>query len=84
VTAFRGLRVVHTVGVAVTLTDRPLAVLSISCGLAHLFATLYVVFAVDDQLIFNVINVANVCLSYFPTVALLLFLLASVILPVVF
>jgi hypothetical protein len=82
--AFRGLRVVYTVGVVVTLTDCLLAVLSISYGLARLFATLYVIFAVDDQPIFNVINVANVCLSYFPTVALLVFLLASVILPVVF
>ena len=75
VTAFRGLRVVHTIGVAV---------LSISCGLARLFTILYVVFAIDDQPIFIIINVANVCTSYFPTDTFLLLFLASVILPIVF
>jgi hypothetical protein len=99
-TAFRGLYIVYTVSIAVTLTDYPFAVLFISFavtladrllavlfilyGLTHLIATLYVVFIVNDQLIFNVINVANVYLSYYPTVALFLFLLASVILPIVF
>jgi hypothetical protein len=55
-----------------------------SCGLASLSATLHTVFAVDDQPIFDSIDVANVRLSYFPTVTLLLFLPASVIPPVVF
>ena len=82
--AFWGFRVIRTVGVAVFLPDRPFAVTSISCDLAHLFAILHVVFAVNDQPIFIIINVANVCLSDSPTAATLLFLLTSVILPVVF
>jgi hypothetical protein len=49
-----------------------------------LSVTLHTVFVVDDQPISDSIDVASVRLSYFPTVTILLFLLASVTPPVVF